>query len=174
MLNKINASIVLMNQVLKYVAAALLLFVAILITFDVVMRFIFNKPVVGIAEIVANGIVIIAFLQLSYAVHIGGMLRSELLVNRLGPRGRAGLEAMVSLLGALLFGLIAWASWAPMMRAISTMEFEGHASFQVPVWPVKVIIVSCGILATVNYLMLVLKAALESPNEANPGSEKLG
>lgn len=159
MLNRIDHSIGLINQFLKYVAAALLLFVAVLIAFDVVMRFIFNKPVIGIAEIVANGIVIIAFLQLSYAVRIGGMLRSELLINRLGAGGKAILEAIVSALGAVLFGLIAWSSWSPMMKAIRTLEFEGHASFQVPVWPVKVIIVSCAALAILNYLILIIKAA---------------
>ncbi len=159
MLNRIDHGIDLINQFLKYVAAALLLFVAVLIAFDVVMRFIFNKPVIGIAEIVANGIVIIAFLQLSYAVRIGGMLRSELLLNRLGTSGKAILETVVSALGAVLFGLIAWASWSPMMKAIRTLEFEGHASFQVPVWPVKVIIVSCAILAVLNYAILIIRAA---------------
>lgn len=171
MLNRIDHSVGLINQFLKYVAAALLLFVAVLIAFDVVMRFIFNKPVIGIAEIVANGIVIIAFLQLSYAVRIGGMLRSELLVNRLGATGKAVLEGIVSALGALLFGLIAWASLSPMMKAIRTLEFEGHASFQVPVWPVKVIIVSCATLAILNYLILIFKAASGQAHQTNPGAD---
>ncbi|MCY0092601.1 TRAP transporter small permease subunit [Hoeflea ulvae] len=163
MLVKIDNAVGLINQTLKYVAAALLLFVAVLIAFDVIMRFIFNKPVIGIAEIVANGILIIAFLQLSYAVRIGGMLRSELLVNRVGKRGKAVLEAVTSALGMVLFSLIAWASWSPMMSAIRTLEFEGHASFQVPVWPVKVVIVSCAILAVLNYLILIAKAAGGEP-----------
>lgn len=171
MLNKIDLSIVLINQILQYVAAALLLFVAMLITFDVTMRFVFNKPVIGIAEIVANGILIIAFLQLSYAVRIGGMLRSELLLSRLNARGKVILEAIASMLGAVLFGLIAWASWSPMLRAISTLEFEGHASFQVPVWPVKVIIVSCAIFAVLNYLLLILKAALGQWKQPRPEAE---
>lgn len=171
MLNRIDHSIGWINQFLKYVAAALLLFVAVLIAFDVVMRFVFNRPVIGIAEIVANGIVIIAFLQLSYAVRIGSMLRSELLVNRLGVRGKAVLEGIVSALGALLFGLIAWASVSPMMKAISTLEFEGHASFQVPVWPVKVIIVSCATLAVLNYLILVVKAAFHQAPHTIDGAD---
>ncbi|CAN0521231.1 unnamed protein product, partial [Scytosiphon promiscuus] len=106
MFAQIDRSVVLINQILKYVAAFLLLVVAVLIAFDVVMRFVLNKPVIGIAEIVANGIVIIAFLQLSYAVRIGGMLRSELLLRRLGHRTKAGLETFIALLGGRLFVLI--------------------------------------------------------------------
>ena len=158
------------SQTLKYVAAALLLVVAVLITVDVSLRFIFNKPIIGIAEIVANGIVIIAFLQLSYAIRIGGMLRSELLLNALGPKGRAALEALTGLLGILLFALIAWASWDPMMRAISAHEFEGHASFQVPTWPLKTTIVVCSILGALDYLMVAVKAVVlgETPQAGAP------
>ena len=168
MLDKIDRSVVIINQVLKYVAATLLLIVAVLIAFDVVMRFVFNKPVIGIAEIVANGIVIIAFLQLSYAVRIGGMLRSDLLFSRLNQTGKAIFEIIVSALGALLFGLIAWASWTPMLKAIRTLEFEGHASFQVPVWPVKLIIVSCAILAVINYGMIILQTLINRRPSPDP------
>ena len=86
------------------------------------------------------------------------MLRSELLLNALGPKGHVVLEALTGLLGILLFALIAWASWDPMMRAISAHEFEGHASFQVPTWPLKTTIVVCSILAALNYLMVAIKA----------------
>lgn len=147
-----------MSHTLKYVAAVLLLIVAVLITLDVVLRFIFNTPIIGIAEIVANGIVVIAFLQLSYAVRIRSMLRSELLLSRLGETGRIVLESITGLLGIILFAIIAWASWEPLITAIATMEFEGHASFQVPTWPVKLAIVGGSILAGLNYLLLILRA----------------
>lgn len=143
---------------LKYVAAALLLGVAILIAVDVLMRAVVNKPIIGVAEIVANGVVIIAYLQLTYAVRIGSMLRSELLVTVLPFRAKIILETIIALLGVLFFALIAWASYTPMMRAIATGEFEGHASFQVPTWPVRVIVVVCSILAVLNYLSVAWRA----------------
>ena len=166
MIAMIDRSMTHVSQTLKYIAAALLLVVAVLITVDVCLRFLFNKPIIGIAEIVANGIVIIAFMQLSYAIRIGGMLRSELLLNTLGPKGRVVLEAFTGLLGVMLFALIAWASWDPMVRAISAHEFEGHASFQVPTWPLTTTIVICSILGALNYLMVIVKAVVlgEVPN----------
>ena len=158
------------GQALKYIAACLLLLVAILITVDVVMRFFFNMPIIGVAEVVANGIIIIAFLQLSYAVRIGGMLRSELLISKLGPRGQVFIECVTALLGMLLFALMAWASWDSMIRAIEVNEFEGHASFRVPTWPVRVIIVSCSILAVINYLFVMLKAIVYREVTIDEGS----
>ena len=161
MLQTIDTVVERISEALKYLAAILLLLIAGLITTDVVMRSLLNKPIIGIAEIVANGIVIIAYLQLSYTVRIGAMLRSELLINWLWPRGKIVLETVIAILGIGLFSLIAWSSYAPMMRAISTSEFEGHASFQLPTWPLLVIIVSCSIFAVVNYVLLAVKAVLK-------------
>lgn len=148
------------SAILKYCAASLLIFVACLIAVDVVLRAIINRPIIGVAEIVANGIVIIAYLQLSYTVRIGSMLRSELLVSNLPRRYRIILETVIALLGVAFFGLITWASYTPMMRAIATGEFEGHASFQVPTWPVRVIIVTCSVLAILNYLAQAYRALI--------------
>ncbi len=150
------------SQILKYVAAFILVLVAILIATDVSMRFVFNAPLIGVAEIVANGILIIAFLQLTYAVRIDGMLRSELLINKLRGTPRALFDALTAVLGALLFILIAWASWDSMIRAILVQEFEGHVSFPVPTWPVRVAIVSCSILAAANYVLIAVQASIRS------------
>lgn len=158
MLDRVGLTIEKIGALLKYVAAGLLISVAILIAFDVVMRSVFNKPIIGVAEIVANGIVIIAYLQLSYTVRIGAMLRSEFLVARLGHRARIVFELFVSLLGVLFFGLIAWASYTPLTRAISSREFEGYASFQVPTWPLRATILTCSLLAVLTYLVVAYRA----------------
>lgn len=157
----VDATLEVLSQSLKYLAALLLVLVALLITADVVMRFIFNAPIIGVAEIVSNGILIIAFLQLSYAVRIDSMLRSELLIDRLHGRPRSAFNVVTALLGASLFILIAWASWDTMLRAIMVQEYEGHVSFPIPTWPVRVAVVFCSILAAVNYIVLAAKSALD-------------
>lgn len=173
MLDRVDHVLDWVSAILKYLAAALLIGVALLIATDVVLRTFFNHPIIGVAEIVANGIVIIAYLQLSYTLRIGAMLRSDLLVGRLGQKGRIWLETFISTLGMLFFGLIAWASYTPMVRAITSGEFEGHASFQVPVWPVRVIIVTCSILAVANYLALAYRsiATGETPYDTARAAE---
>lgn len=157
-----DAALDALSQMLKYFAASLLVLVALLIAADVGMRFFFNAPILGVAEIVANGILIIAFLQLTYAVRIDGMLRSELFINKLNGRPRLVFNSITAILGGLLFVLIAWASWDSMVRAIIVQEYEGHVSFPVPTWPVRIAIVFCSILATVNYLMIAIRSLLQA------------
>lgn len=172
MIERVTQLIETIGTSLKYVAAVLLIIVAILIAFDVVLRSVFNEPIIGVAEIVANGIVIIAYLQLSYTVRIGAMLRSELLVSKLGHRARVVFECFMSLLGMLFFGLIAWASYTPMVRAITAGEFEGYASFQVPTWPLRVTIVACSVLAVVTYFLVAYRAiALGETSYSTPDKD---
>lgn len=146
------------SQALKYLASALLIGVGLLITADVVARGAFNIPLIGVAEAIANGVVVIAFLQLGYTVRVGGMLRSELVDNYLPESVAHILRISGLVLGAAFFGLIAFSSWEPMVRAIASGEFEGHASLQVPTWPLRGIIVVCSGFAALNYTLLALQA----------------
>lgn len=177
MIDRLDLSLQHIGTWLKYVAAAILIGVALLIAVDVIARGLFNRPIIGVAEIVANGIVIIAYLQLTYTVRIGAMLSSELLISLIGRRGRIVLETIIASLGALFFGLMAWSSYTPLVRAISTGEFEGYASFQVPTWPVRMTIVVCSTLAVLTYATQAYRAlrygetlydAARQPADAGP------
>ena len=78
--DSINDKIV---QFFKYVASFLLVIVGLLILSDVVLRGAFNKPLIGVPEIIANLVVIIAFFQFAYAVSIESMLDRILLLKKL-------------------------------------------------------------------------------------------
>jgi TRAP-type C4-dicarboxylate transport system permease small subunit len=168
MLTTLDTVLERISQTLKLIAAVGLILIALLIAADVIGRGAFNYPLIGVAELIANFLVIVAFMQLPYTVRIGGMLRSELF-DTLAPRVLArAMWVLGYLLGALLFALIAHASWDDMIRAWVTGEFEGHASFRVPTFPVRLAIVVCSILGVINYLVLAGRAgiALMTGNEA--------
>ena len=71
---------------LKYTASSGLIVLGLLILFDVVMRTFVNKPVIGVAEIIANSIVMIAFSQIAYTISIDGMVKSEYLLKKASVR----------------------------------------------------------------------------------------
>ena len=64
---------------LKYITLSHFIIIGMLILYDVVMRSFINKPVIGIAEIIGNSLVIIAFFQIAYTISINAMIRSEYL-----------------------------------------------------------------------------------------------
>jgi TRAP-type C4-dicarboxylate transport system permease small subunit len=137
-----------------------LVMIALLIGADVLGRGLFGSPIIGVAEIAANTLIIIAFLQLPYTVHNGGMLRTEM-IDTFAPRVIARLMWFIGyLLGALFFSLIAVAEWEHMVSSWVTGEFEGHVSFAVPVFPSRLAIVGGSLLAVLTYLLLAVPAAI--------------
>ena len=81
-------------QFFKYFASLLLVIVGLLIFADVLLRGVFNKPLIGVPEIIANLVVIIAFFQFAYAVSIESMLRSDFTIEKAGPKLKKFLDLL--------------------------------------------------------------------------------
>ena len=149
-INNINNKFI---KILKYTASFGLIIVALLILFDVIMRSLLNKPIIGVAEIIGNTLVIIAFFQIAYTISIDAMIRSEYLIKKSSQNFSRILELLSCILGVLFFGLIAYSSFEPTINAYVRNEFEGHASFRFPTFPVRLSIFLCSIFAAFTYLL---------------------
>lgn len=138
-------------------AAAFWAFVlAFVIVADVIGRT-FGYPVQGTAEIVANSIVAIVFLQFPLAIDRGYFLRATVLHQALPFVLRGLLDIVASLLGLFLFYAIATGSWSDMLTGFRIGEFEGEGALRVPVYPVRAIIVAMSVLVMVVYVLLILR-----------------
>ena len=152
---RFDALIARINRMLHMSAAIWLFMLALVILVDVLGRGLFNSPLAGTAEIVANSVVAIAFLQLNHSIRMDGMLRAEILEPYLPKAIALWLRAIGCLLGALLFSAIAWSAWGPMLEAWRIGEYAGNeGSLKVPTYPVRTLLVCmCG-LAAFNYLIM--------------------
>jgi TRAP-type C4-dicarboxylate transport system permease small subunit len=137
-------------------AASLAFLLSFLVVADVVGRTVFSAPVKGTPEMVSMSIVIICFLQASYAVRSGGMLRVELLPALLPQRPREALLALGCLLGVLFFGVIVYGGFDGFLHAWNSGEYEGEGALRIPTWPARLAVVGGAALAALNYLLAAL------------------
>jgi TRAP-type C4-dicarboxylate transport system permease small subunit len=149
MFERLNARLA---YALLAVAALLAFSLSFLVVADVIGRSFFNKPVKGTPEIVSMSIVIITFLLAGYAVQSRSMIRTDVLVDSLGPRGRLLSSLLTGVLGAAFFGLIVWGSYEPALHAWTSGEFEGEGALRVPVWPARMVVLLGAFLVMVTYL----------------------
>lgn len=156
-MQKIDSIMETIARAMKLVAALWIFSLSLFILVEVLARGVFNIPIVGLKEIIANSIVIIAFLQLPYTVRIRAMLRADIIDNIVGPKAAGYMERFSFLLGAILFATVAYAGWEPMLRAWASLEYEGEGGMRVPTYPVRTVIVICGALGAVNFLLLALR-----------------
>lgn len=143
------------------IAAVMLLMCA-----DVFMRNLLNKPIDGVAEMVAASIVVIVFLQLPSTLRHGRMSRADLFIDpfllRRPVAGRR-LRALYSAAGIFACGLIAYASWPPLLRSWNNSEFLGiEGVFTFPTWPMRAVVVLGAVLAAVQYALLVWQDLVEA------------
>lgn len=141
-----------LNHTVMVLAAFWALLLAGNIALDVFCRAVFSRPIIGTTEAITNSIVLIAFLQLPYAVRSRSMLRADFLLAVMPPWLSRAFAVIGAILGAMLFGVLVYGAFDPMLVAYSRGEFVGEGTVRIPVWPIYAVIIASAALATVNYL----------------------
>lgn len=97
-----------MERWLRNVAAACLMGMALVTGADIVCRWFWNSPILGSEEIVAFLAALTLGFSLPYAHSQGSNIGVELFYSRLSRRVRRRIKLCTDVLGAALFGLVAW------------------------------------------------------------------
>jgi TRAP-type C4-dicarboxylate transport system permease small subunit len=151
---------------LNAAGSVLIAAVMLLMCADVLLRNVADRPIDGVAELVATSIVIIVFLQLPATLRHGRMSRADLFIDPFvvrRPRAGKRLRALFSLAGVFACAVIAYASWKPLLRAWADSEYLGvEGVFTFPMWPMRVVVVIGAVLAAIQYLLLVVQDWKES------------
>ena len=139
---------------LMVLAAAWAFVLTFVIIADITSRGLFNDPLNGTREIVANSIVMIVFLQAGYAIRSRSMLRADFLIDLFPPLIRRAVLGFGYLLGVALFLLIIYGGWDLAIDSWVGGEYEGEGALHIPSWPTRFIILIGSALAVLNYLVV--------------------
>ena len=115
---------------LNYVAMGLLLILMMLTVSDVFMRFTFNNPITGTAELAAL-IMVCLVLGVAWCASRGGHISVDLVMNRFSPRVQAVVDT-VTLLAGLVIGIII--TWQAVMQSLWELEVRYLAGHTLA-WP---------------------------------------
>lgn len=137
-----------LTAVLAAIGTGWILVLMALICADVLGRWLFDAPILGVPEMVQFSIVGIVFLQLPQTLRVGGLTRADVLFARIlsrSPRIGYALQLAYDLVGAALFAAILVTTWPLAEQAFANREFYGSTGVvQIPTGPLKaIIIVGC-------------------------------
>jgi TRAP-type C4-dicarboxylate transport system permease small subunit len=141
-------------KTLMVLAAAWAFVLTFIIIADITSRTLFDNPLNGTREIVANSIVMIVFLQVGYAIRSRSMLSADFLIDLLPLKARRFVLAIGYLLGAAFFLIIIFGGWQLAVDSWTGGEFEGEGALHIPSWPTRFMILVGSGLAVLNYLVL--------------------
>jgi TRAP-type C4-dicarboxylate transport system permease small subunit len=98
-------------------------------------------------------IVIICFLQASYAIRSGGMLHVDVIPAMLPRRLREALAALGCLLGVAFFAVVLYGGLDPLSHSWSSNEYEGEGALRIPTWPARFAVLLGAGLAALDYAL---------------------
>jgi TRAP-type C4-dicarboxylate transport system permease small subunit len=120
-------------RITNSVAAVILVAMMFLAAMDVLLRYLFNRPISGAMELTEYMMVILVSLGLAYCAFVKGHVSVEVLTSRFSLKVQAILNCITYLLSFGFFSLITWQS----IKYIRLM-FKSHlisAVLHIPAFP---------------------------------------
>lgn len=145
----------LVNRTLASLGTLLIFMQMMLICGDITARFLFDRPIPGVLELVELSIVAVVFLMLPNAIATGALVRSDSLfkaISRAQPRIAGLMDIFFCIVGALVLAAIAYGVWSKFTLAVARGHFTGNPGiFTAPIWPALLAIVIGGAWGAVNF-----------------------
>ena len=132
---------------LNAIAAVFVFLLMLVISADVLGRYVFNQPLQGAFELSESLLVFVVFMGFAYTQHEKGNIRVQMVSSRLPARWRPLLDFVAHALGLAIFALITYEAGRYAMNA--WLEGERSAGIvHVPLYPARfAVAVGCFFLA---------------------------
>jgi len=160
-----------MMGIMNAIGTAWVGFITVLISCDIIGRVAFNSPIIGVPEIVKVSIVAIAWMQMAHTLKVGGHLRSEIILDRLGSRKKAFVNLLAYGMGAFIFAMVVYSGWPNMIESWRVGEFEGDLPVRVPTYPVRTILILGAALTSIQFILFLGQTLRILLNPAGKGKE---
>lgn len=135
--------------------------IMVLITLDVLSRLILNKPFVGTAEIVSSIIIIVCFFEIPYVAVKGAHVRTTVLYDKVGNKGKAIINIVAAICGIVCYTLIIRASWPGFTNAIRINEAEIAGSFRITTIPGRFAIIFGSAMMVLEFVNQIIQYVYE-------------
>jgi len=134
------------NSIAQNISGGIALLVTLLISLDVILRYIFRASIPAAVEFTQVLMVLLVYLSLGKSQEARQHIRVEFVIEKLSPAMRRYWEIVVHLFALLFVVIIFWESIGLFIDSVSVMEYYGGA-VRVPIYPARgAILVGCGLM----------------------------
>jgi len=143
----------------------------LIISTDVILRYLFNKPLRWGNEVSALVQLAILVGSLNLCTEQRGHVRMDALYVRFGPRLKRATDIVANLCGFVFAAFFTYQSFA------STLEMyrfnQGAEMINLPYWPFALFMGLCGSILTVRFLLEIFGRVPETPAASAPIEEAI-
>ena len=154
----VNRLIVGLANLSMAIAALGVLAMCLLVTGAVVVRYVFDWPVVWVPEIVGYLMVALVFLALGETMLAGRHIKIDLVVGRLPRRVRDVVDLLTLTLSVGVAGFFTWHGVSTMLRSLQYGRRDAFGALDLPLWiPQTAMPIGLSILTLVVVLLAARK-----------------
>jgi TRAP-type C4-dicarboxylate transport system permease small subunit len=136
---------------LNGVGAAALAAMMLLVTANVVARYLFNRPILGTLEITEFLMVWAVYLSLSYTQFLKAHINIGLVTSLLPERRALACDLVTYLIGCAFFSLIVWQGTLMTLESYE-MEEVTFGTIELLEWPVKMLVPFGSLVVSIRFL----------------------
>ncbi len=142
------------SRIMNSVGVGFLAVMMFLTTADVILRYVFNRPITGAYELTGLMLAILVAFGLAYTQVHKGHIRIDFIISRFSPRVQAFVDSITTLIGIAIFSLIIWQSvlYAESLRAACVTT----PALYIPLYPfIWIVAVGSALFCLVHIVDLV-------------------
>lgn len=153
---------------LAIIGGATLLGLMLITVYAVIMRYVFNAPVLWALDFARVGLVIVTFAGLAYCGRTGGHIAVDFIGTFAPPSVLRVSDTIIRLICAVLIGMMAWQGFE---QGLDALEMgEGTNEVEIPLFPFFLVVAfGCAAYAIV-LIAQALRAARGLPMDDPAGS----
>lgn len=95
-------------KLLAFLAGVLLIFMMFSVSLEVVLRYFFDRPMMGLLEVIQVMLLYITFLGVAWVLKLEGHAKMDLVLNLLNPKAQSLLNTTTSSICAMICLVITW------------------------------------------------------------------
>ncbi len=137
------------------IAAVCLLSVAVIITYEAMMRYMFNAPTTWVKEVSIYLSIAIGFLGAAYCLKQDGHFSITFVVDKLKPKNRKVLKTITNIMG-LIYSVIFVHKGIAMVMFSYDMEDVSTGLLEIPIWIPELLLPIGGLLLALQFMNKII------------------
>ncbi|MBM4763077.1 TRAP transporter small permease [Bacillus sp. B15-48] len=145
--------VLLLSKGLHAIAQVILLAMTVIITFDILGRWLFNLPIKGTFDFTQIGLSMVIFLGIAYTHAVNEHITIDFIMDKFPKRVQMLFNSLVNFVITGLLGLLTWNLWGNAQRLLQSNTVTGDLGLPVYIF---------AIIATIGTAVFALTALLKA------------
>jgi len=152
-----------LNFLLGRLSALVIVVILLLLSYDVIMRYVFRRPADWVLDVTQLAQATLAFVSASYVLKVGGHVNMNMVTEYLSNQWRRRFAIAASLITVLGSAWMAILSWSLFSRSLRIRE--AAYGIDIPLYPWKLLVSFCFALLAIQAFAMLIENILAGPEK---------